>query len=84
MAMDTNIVLCFFVALYTLAMGGISVFLGRNNGRSFILRFWLGLFLGPIGWIICWRMKPPLSPEEAKEQQQKFDAEQAEYRAQFK
>jgi hypothetical protein len=29
-------------------------------------------------------MKPPLSPEEAREQQQKFDEEQAEYKAQFK
>jgi hypothetical protein len=78
------IYLCGFVVVYVLIMGGISVFLARNKGRSFLLRFLLGLFFGPIGWIICWCMKSPLSPEEAKAQQQKFDAEQAEYRAQFK
>jgi len=77
-AATLNLIL--FVAAYVGVMGGTSVFLGRNKQRTFLMRFLLGLFLGPIGWLIAWLMKPPLSPEEAQALQQKFELEQAEWK----
>lgn len=72
----TSIIL--YVAMYVLVMGGTSVFLGRNSQRPFVLRFVLGLMFGPIGWIICFYMKPPLTPEEAAAVRERFEREQAE------
>lgn len=70
-----------FVTLYVLVMGGTAVFLGRKSQRPFILRFLLGLMLGPIGWLICFFMKPPLTPEEAAIVRERFVREQAQLEA---
>lgn len=45
-------------------LGGPAVLLGQNKNRSLLVNFLLGIFLGPIGWLITWKMRPPLTSEE--------------------
>ncbi len=69
-----------FVAAWVVVMGGTAVLLGRNKGRSFIERFFVGLFLGPLGWLIAWKMKPPMSAEQRRAQEERFERERAEWK----
>jgi len=63
--MDTETVKVFFyIVSYILVLGGVPVFLARNKQRGVLLPFLLGVFLGPIGWIIAAFMRPPLTPEQ--------------------
>lgn len=57
-----------------LLLGMPSVYLGRNKNRSLVVNFLLGVLLGPIGWLIAWKMKPPLTPEEREELQRQLEA----------
>lgn len=47
------------VCLWALVFGGLGHWLGsrRGNGRA---GFYLGLFLGPLGWIIAVLLAPPV------------------------
>ena len=53
-----------FIISYLAIMGGVPVFLARKKQRGILLPFMLGLFLGPVGWIIAALMKPPLTASE--------------------
>ncbi len=45
------LVLVVWIVLYVAILGGVGALIGRRNDQP-ILGFVLGLFLGPIGWIV--------------------------------
>jgi len=62
------------ILAYIVIFGGVSMFLGRNKGKSIVLTFMLGIWLGPIGWAICYFMKPPLSSRGSSVDSKKIEA----------
>ena len=67
-----------YVLSYILVLGGIPMLIARNKKRGILLPFCLGIFLGPIGWLIVAFMKPPLSPEEQEKLSQKLESQTTE------
>lgn len=78
-----SIRLIVFVAAYVLVMGGTAVLVG-NKQRSFIERFLVGFLLGPLGWLIAWKMAPPKSSEQVREErrarEERYEREKAEWK----
>jgi|SRR5665213_1035049 hypothetical protein len=53
----------FLIGVFWAAVGGVvGVAIGKGKGRGGA-GFWLGLFFGPIGWIVVAVMQPTLDPE---------------------
>lgn len=83
----SSIQLVLFVAAYVLFWALPAVFLGRNKQRSFIQRFMLGFVLGPIGWLIAWKLgpgKPRKSSAEVREDWRAQEAQREREKAEWK
>jgi hypothetical protein len=72
-----SITLVLFVAAYVLIMGGVAVLIG-NKQRSFIERFLVGFFFGPLGWWMASRAAGPSKSSEQVREERRLREEQYE------